>query len=227
MIQTYKDITYSLSRSDRKTMSIYVEPDGSVSVRAPKDLEISKINKIIDLKSYWIYTSLSEVEQLNGSRVKRQLVDGEGFLYLGKSYRLKIDKQLATPLALSQGYFILDENQINKAKTHFINFYKDEAKKLIPARVEYYKKKLGVKPKNIRVMELKNRWASMGKSSLNFHWKLMLSPISIIDYVIVHELAHYLKEDHSDEFWEIVESVMPDYKDKKEWLKINGAGLDV
>ena len=86
---------------------------------------------------------------------------------------------------------------------------------------------LGVNPNKIRVMELKNRWASRGKSGLNFHWKMMLAPISIIDYVIVHELAHYLKEDHSDEFWEIVESVMPNYKDKKEWLKINGAGLDV
>jgi predicted metal-dependent hydrolase len=227
MIQTYKDITYNLARSDRKTMSIYVELDGRVSVRAPKDLEISKINKIIDLKSYWIYTSLSEVEQLNGSKVKRQMVDGEGFLYLGKSYRLKIDKQLATPLALAQGYFILDEDHISRAKSHFINFYKEEAKKLIPKRVDYYKKKLGVNPNKIRVMELKNRWASRGKSGLNFHWKMMLAPISIIDYVIVHELAHYLKEDHSDEFWEIVESVMPNYKDKKEWLKINGAGLDV
>ena len=227
MIQTYKDITYSLARSDRKTMSIYVEPDGSVSVRVPKDLDISKVNKIIDLKSYWIYTSLSEVEQLNGSKVKRQIVDGEGFLYLGKSYRLKIDKELATPLALAQGCFILDEAHINKVKSHFINFYKEEAKKLIPTRVDYYKKKLGVNPSKIRVMELKNRWASRGKSGLNFHWKIMLAPISIIDYVIVHELAHYLKEEHSDEFWEIVESIMPNYKDKKEWLKINGAGLDV
>ncbi len=227
MIQTYKDITYSLARSDRKTMSIYVEPDGSVSVRAPKDLEINKINKIIDLKSYWIYTSLSQVEQLNGSKVRRQIVDGEGFMYLGKSYRLKIDKCIKIPLALTQGYFILDENQINKAKTHFINFYKQEAKKLIPERVDYYKKKLGVNPNKIRVMELKNRWASRSTNSLNFHWKMMLAPISIIDYVIVHELAHFLKEDHSDEFWEIVESVMPDYKDKKEWLKLRGAGLDV
>jgi len=227
MIQTYKDITYSLARSDRKTMSIYVEPDGRVSVRAPKNLEIRKINKILDLKSYWIYTSLSEVEQLNGSKVKRQMIGGEGFLYLGKSYRLKINKELATPLALTQGYFNLDENHISKAKSHFINFYKEEAKKIIPERVDYYKKKLGVNPNKIRVMELKNRWASRGKGGLNFHWKMILAPISIIDYVIVHELAHYLKEDHSDEFWEIVESIMPNYKDKKEWLKMNGAGLDV
>ena len=134
MIQTYKDITYSLARSDRKTMSIYVEPDGRVSVRAPKNLSINKINKIIDLKSYWIYTSLSQVEQLNGSRVRRQIVDGEGFLYLGKSYRLKIDKDIKTPLALTQGYFILIENQINKAKMHFINFYKVQKGRIISAQ---------------------------------------------------------------------------------------------
>ena len=227
MIQIYKDIAYSLARSSRKTMSIYVEPDGNVSVRAPRNLAVRKINNIIELKSYWIYKSLAELQELNNTKVNRQVVNGEGFLYLGRSYRLKIDRNLKTSLSLTQGYFSLDENNTEKARELFINFYKEKAKVLIPKRVDYYKNKIGINPETVRIMELRNRWASRGKKSLNFHWKIMLAPLSIIDYVIVHELAHYIKENHSDEFWEIVESVMPNYREKKDWLRINGAGLDI
>jgi predicted metal-dependent hydrolase len=227
MIQTYKDITYKLARSQRKTMSIYVEPSGEVTVRAPKNLEIEKINNILDLKKYWIYTSLSKLKELNDSKIIRQIVDGEGFLYLGKSYRLKIIQNKKSNLVLERGYFLLDEKNTDKAKNEFINFYKNEAKKIIPSKVNYYKKKLGIETQDITIMELRNRWASKSKKGLNFHWKIMLAPISVINYIVVHELAHYIKEDHSHEFWELVESVLPNYIEQKEWLRINGAGLDV
>jgi len=226
MIQAYKGITYSLIKSNRKTMSIYVERNGKVLVRAPKILTIDKINKIIELKNYWIHKSISELKELNKSKIRRQVVNGEGFLFLGKSYRLKIDKK-SKKLSLKNNFFIINPKEIKKAKRHFINFYKTKGESLINKRVKYYKKKLGVEPKRIRIRELKNRWASRGSKTLNFHWKIVLAPISIIDYIIVHELAHYIKPNHSDEFWEIVESVMPDYNKRKDWLKINGAGLDI
>lgn len=227
MICTYKDLTYKLAQSDRKTMSIYVEPDGNIVVRAPKNLPQKKIDAIIDLKSYWIYKSISEFQQLNKTKVTRKITDGEGFLFMGKSYRLKITNNITIPIILHQGYFLLHSDKINKARDHFINFYKEKGKEHIPQRVEYFKQKIGVEPKTVRVIELKNRWASKTDKAINFHWKIMLAPMTIIDYIIVHELAHLKVPDHSDEFWEIVESVMPNYKDKIYWLKINGANLDV
>ena len=223
----FDDITYSLIRSDRKTISIYVEPDGSIIVRAPEKISVDKVNGILDLKRFWIYKSLTEFQELNHTKVKRKVASGEGFLYLGKNYRLKIDKDREKPLSLAQGYFLLDENHILRAREHFINFYKEKGKKHIPTRVDYFKKKIGVEPKNIVLRELKNRWASRSKTALNFHWKVMLAPMSIVDYIIVHELAHYLKKNHSSEFWEIVESVMPNYIEKKNWLRLNGANLDI
>jgi len=93
--------------------------------------------------------------------------------------------------------------------------------------VEYFSKKLGVKLPEIKVMDLKKRWASKSKKGLNFHWKIMLAPITVIDYVIVHELAHLKHQNHSDAFWELVGSVMPSYLDRKNWLRLNGAGLDI
>jgi hypothetical protein len=186
-----------------------------------------KINSIVSLKSGWIYKAISELEELNRTKVHRSLVNGEGYLYLGKNYRLKIEKSPQLPLSLTQGYFVLDKSQISRAKEHFINFYKEKGKEHITERVEYFRKRIGVEPKTVRIMELRNRWASRSKTGLNFHWKVMLAPMTVIDYMIVHELAHLKREDHSPQFWEIVESIIPDYDEKKSWLRSNGANLDI
>ena len=227
MIHSFDGIEYSLVKSDRKTLSIYVEPNGSVLVRAPNNATHEKITEILEKKRLWIYRALVEFQELNHTKVTRKIANGEGFLFLGKSYRLKLDNDLVKPFSLNQGYFMLDEIHAKLAKTLFIDFYKEQGNKFLPSRVDYFKEKIGVCPNKIVVRELRNRWASISKTALNFHWKVMMAPISIIDYVIVHELAHYVKPDHGSEFWEIVESVMPNYAEKKNWLRMNGAFLDV
>jgi predicted metal-dependent hydrolase len=227
LICTHKDITYSLTQTNRKTLSIYVEPDGSVTVRAPRNVDLDKINTIVNLKRPWIYRSIAELEELNRTKVHRSVANGEGYLYMGKSYRLKIEKDLKNPLSLSQGFFMLDESQTHKAKEHFVAFYKEKGKKHITERVSFFRKKLGVEPKSVRIMELGKRWASRSKKGVNFHWKVMLAPMSVIDYIIVHELAHLRREGHRPQFWEIVESVIPNYAEKMNWLRENGANLDI
>jgi predicted metal-dependent hydrolase len=227
MKYTHNGITYSLTQTNRKTISIYVEPDGSVTVRAPDNVDLDKINNIIDLKAYWIYKAMAELKELNKTKIMRSFTNGEGFLYMGKSYRLKIVKNSKSPLSLTQGYFVLNEDEMNNARKHFINFYKTKGKQYVMKRVKYFKKKIGVEPKKIRVMELRKRWASRSKTGLNFHWKVMLAPMTVIDYIIVHELAHFKEEGHSPEFWEVVESLLPDYAEKRKWLRLNGANLDI
>jgi len=227
LICTCKDIEYSLTQTNRKTISIYVEPDGRVTVRAPRDLELDKISNIVDMKRPWIYRGIAELEELNKTKADRRFVNGEGYLYMGKSYRLKIEKGLKPPLSLTQGFFMLDKSQTHKARQHFIRFYKEKGRNHLTERVDYFKKRIGVEPKTVRIMELKRRWASRSKTGLNFHWKVMLAPISVIDYIVVHELAHLKKENHGPHFWEIVESVMPNYIERKNWLRLNGANLDI
>jgi len=220
------DLTYKLVRSERKTMSIYVERDGSVLVRAPKRIPRKQIDAIMNQKKFWVYKSIAEFQELNGSRVRRQIADGEGFLFFGKSYRLMIEKNLKVPLSLEQGYFLLQEDELDKAREHFIKFYRKKGREHIVDRVGYFKAKFGLNPETIRVMDLKNRWASRTEKGLNFHWKVALAPMTVVDYIIVHELAHYVEPRHSHAFWEIVESVMPDYQEKRNWLRMNGASLD-
>lgn len=108
----------------------------------------------------------------------------------------------------------------------FREFYRLKGKEKIPERVEFYQNRMGVSTGSIRVMELKNRWASCSPSgNLNFHWKCMMAPLTILDYIVVHELAHLLHANHSDAFWNEVDKVLPDYADRKEWLRIQGSKL--
>jgi predicted metal-dependent hydrolase len=220
----YKDINYELKQSKRKTMSIYIERDGRVSVLAPEHLNIEEIEKVLEEKRYWIYSQLAEWEYLNSARVNRQFVNGEGFLYLGRSYRLKLVEEQDEPLKLYQGYFCLRKKDVPSATEHFKDFYRRKGTEKLKDRVDHYKDMLGVQPQGIRVMELKNRWASCSENNiLNFHWKCIMAPMTIIDYIVVH----FIYPNHNESFWNVVDKVLPDYLERKNWLRENGAALDI
>ena len=131
----HNEISYELVHSDRKTISIYVEHDGKIIVRAPNKTEIDKVNKIVEAKKGWILESINDFKLLNSTKAKRIFVDGEGFLYLGKSYRLKIIKESKEPLILTGGYFILKEKYTLQARELFIEFYKKNGLDFIADRI--------------------------------------------------------------------------------------------
>lgn len=224
---------YEVVRSKRATADIVLERDGRIVVRAPESTADAQIEKIIDSKLYWIYRNLAEWRDLNSTRILREYKSGEGFLYLGCSYRLKLVAEQAEPLLLKNGRFTLrrdlvESGDVECAKHAFWEYYVARGYERISKRVDYFSPKVDVKPRGIEVKELGHRWAScspLGK--LSFHWKCMMAPQTIIDYIIVHELCHFHHLDHTDAFWNEVDKVMPNYRERKEWLKVNGAGLDV
>jgi predicted metal-dependent hydrolase len=111
---------------------------------------------------------------------------------------------------------------------HFKDFYRTKGAEKLKDRVDHYKDMIGVKPQGIRVMELKNRWASCSDNNiLNFHWKLIMAPMTVIDYVVVHEMAHFLYPNHNESFWNVVDKVLPDFLERKNWLREKGAALDI
>lgn len=227
-MRKYKDIEYELIKRNRKTSSLIVERDGSVKIIAKEELSTSNIEELIEKKLYWIYSKKAEFEDLNSSKVTRQFKSGQGFLYLGSSYRLEVTEKSDKDLLLYRGRFYLNKSKLNEANEVFKTFYKEKGFKKIQERIEIYKRQMGVNPKSIRIMELKNRWGSCSdEGNLNFHWKCALAPITIIDYIVVHELAHLIYKDHSDEFWNTVDKVIPDYLKRKQWLRDNGASLDI
>jgi predicted metal-dependent hydrolase len=229
-LHTYKDIEYSLKKSERKTTSIYIERDGSVSVLAPAPFEHDKIEQIIEKKRSWIYRNLAEWEDLNRTRVHREYVNGESFLYLGRHYRLQLvepDKQ-EEPLVFLHNQFWLRKDAVEQAPEHFKQFYKTKLNKKLKERLKIYQSKMGVEPTDVKVMELQNRWGSCtAKGVVNFHWKCAMLPTSVLDYVVVHELAHIENPSHDPAFWRTVEKVMPGCEEQKSWLKLNGAGMSL
>ena len=230
MIRTFKDIEYTLVRSRRKTASIYIERDGKVSVLVPEKLTTRQIEDVLESKRKWIYRNLAEWQDLNAYKVHRDYVNGEGFLYLGRSYRLKLVSELDEPLMLKDGYFCLRalKGSIPDADVAFKTFYREKGAARIPPRVAYFQAKMDVEPRSIKVLDLKHRWASCtSRGNLNFHWKCMMAPLTLIDYIVVHELAHLIYPNHTAAFWNEVDKVMPDLQDRKDWLRDNGAGMDL
>ncbi len=228
-----KDIAYEIVRSRRATADIVIERDGRVLVRAPESIPDERIEDMVEAKRYWIYKNLAEWRDLNATRVLREYRNGEGFLYLGRSYRLLLVADQTEPLLLKNGRFCLrrdlvDEGAIEAAKAAFSDYYIARGAERITQRVSYYAPKVGVTPRDINVRELGNRWASCSPNgNLAFHWKCMMAPQTIIDYIVVHELCHFHHLDHTDAFWNEVDKVIPAYLERKEWLRKHGAGLDV
>jgi predicted metal-dependent hydrolase len=227
------DILYGVVRSRRTTADIVVERDGRVIVRAPAELPDEHIEDIIQSKRYWIYKTLAEWRDLNATRVLREYRNGEGFLYLGRSYRLSLITDQDEPLVLRNGRFYLhrdlvDRGKVSAAKSAFREYFIARGREHITYRVRYYVPKVGVTPGCIDVRELGHRWASCSpRGNLAFHWKCMMAPPTIIDYIVVHELCHFHHLNHTEAFWNEVDKVLPNHRERKEWLKKNGAAMDL
>ncbi len=220
---------YTIKRSRRKTLSIYLERDGTISVLSPESFTDDEIHAIVTRKSFQLYKHLAERDELNATRSLREIVSGETFPYLGRNYRLQLVDTQPVPLLLKEGYFCLKREDKAKAPDIFKEFYRTKGVPRITKRVRQLQEQMGVETGQIRVMDLQHRWAScsVATGDLNFHWKCLMAPLSILDYVIVHEMAHLKFDNHSEAFWNELDKVMPDYRERKAWLRVNGAGMDL
>ena len=227
------DLKYEVVRSRRSTADIVVERDGRVVVRVPRPLSDQRIASIVSSRSLWIYKTLAEWRDANATRILREYRNGEGFLYLGRSYRLLLVSAQAEPVLLKGGRFCLrrdlvEKGDIQPAKAALRDYFTTRALERFRQRVDYFAPKVGVTARRLAVRDLNNRWASCSPNgNLAFHWKCMMAPASVIDYIIVHELCHIHHLDHTEAFWNEVDKIIPDYQSKKEWLRRNGASMDI
>ena len=232
--RTVGDIEYRLlPGSVRKTTDIVIERNGAISVRPPESFTPEQVDAVVKDKRLWIYRNLAEWRDMNACAVTRDWVEGESFLYLGRSYRLSLVSSTETELQLLSGRFCLnrklvENGGVDAAKAAFQNFYSERGLSRFTERVKQLAPKVGVAVQNVRVSDTGYRWASCGKNgSLKFHWKCMMAPARVIDYLVVHELCHLHHRDHGDAFWNEVDKVLPDYRERKEWLRKYGASLNL
>jgi predicted metal-dependent hydrolase len=232
MTRQYKDITYELRRSRRKTASIYIERNGAVSVIVPQFLSDERIDRVLELKRRQIYKGLAEWESLNNRRYEREFVNGESFLYLGRQHRLRLVPDLEVPLVLKQGYFNIRARMspvpLARARGLFRTFYRVQGQAWVVRRIAHFAGRMGLTVPAVKVLELRNHWASCSATGcINVNWRTMMAPPTVVDYILVHELAHLSYPTHTAAFWGAVDRVLPDYREQRAWLREHGAELDL
>ena len=221
-------LNINVKRSKRKTISIYIERDGSVTARVPNHLDEAELTRDISSKEYLIHKHIAEWTTLNESKVIREYVNGQSFLYLGRNYRLRLIDEESKALILKNGRFLLSKSQKTNAKEFFKQFYKSKLLEKLGTILPGYERQMGQKAKAVKVMELQGRWASCTtEGNLSFHWKCAMAPIDVIHYIVVHELAHLIVPNHSPSFWNEVDKILPNYSEQKAWLQRHGAGMDL
>lgn len=214
-------------RSRRKTVALEVREDASLIVRAPYFTSGASIRRLVDRKRRWISQKQELVRSRNRKKPKREFVDGEGFWYLGRPYNLQIVERQDHPLVLKSS-FLLSKRSAHRAKDVFIRWYKEQAERKISERAVLYASRAGLRYKKINITSAQKRWGSCGANgSINFSWRLIMAPLEVIDYVVVHELAHLKEKGHPKRFWQAVSTLLPGYERQKEWLKENGHGLSI
>ena len=168
--------TYELIRAKRRSMSLKVDLDGMITVRAPYRTPVQTADWFVEGHRDWINVRLKAGERIRAERLSytdRERIEG-----------------------------------------------RQRAAEVIKARCRYFAPIMGVSYGTITIREQKTRWGSCSaKENLNFNWKLVMMPPEILDYVVVHELAHRIQMNHSAAFWAEVGKILPDYK---AWLKVNG-----
>jgi len=190
------------------------DEEGNLVIKSPK-VSQSYIEKILLKKSAWINRSRKKILEKKGKVLDFGSSD---ILYLyGKSYALKLQKHTKnrTKLTFGTEEFILYYSDYNEEifQRHINNFYKEEAKQFIPALVDRWSEIMGLKPNKISFRKTKRQWGSCSaKNDLSFNTMIIKLPYDVIQYIIVHELAHIRHKHHQKIFWEEIEKYMPEYK---------------
>lgn len=209
-------------RSRRKTIELVIRPDGSLLVRAPNRATLDQIRELVYQKADWIRSRKELVNQRKRLSSPIEYVDGARFFYLGVSFPLHIVDQAVSPLSLRDKFF-LDRKALPYAAEVFEKWYRNQSRSFLTDRVAHYAGSYEFNYGKIRISGARTRWGSCGaKGSLNFSWRLIMAPLDVVDYVVVHELVHLIERNHSARFWGRVEQILPDYKARRKWLKTNG-----
>ena len=225
------ELCFELRRSARRrTLEITVDRGGELILSAPIGAREARLRDFVCRKRMWVYRQLARKEALMRPIPHKGFVDGEGFLYLGRSYRLRLvagSAKAAAPVRLERGRLLMPRPLAANGRTHLRRWYAERATPWLSKRVGDYADRMEVVPAGVHVQDLGYRWGSCGKGGrLYFHWKTILLPARIAEYVVVHEMAHLHEPHHTPAFWRRVARAMPDHEMRKTWLAEHGIDVE-
>jgi predicted metal-dependent hydrolase len=221
----------------RRTIGITIPRQGAPVVAAPAGCRRATVESAVRGKLPWVRRKLGERGALPQLAPPRRYVAGETLPYLGRSYRLVLSddggdgrsgpgkydggsRGRGTALALRQGRFVLPRSLAAHGREHLVAWYRRRAEHWIGARVAHFAPLTGASPSLVTVREMRSRWGSCtSRGRVSYHWGLVLLPPAIVDYVVVHELVHLRELNHGPRFWRALEEIMPDYRERRAWLR--------
>lgn len=228
-------ITYSIVKSKRKTISIAVLQNGEIVIHVPYQISETRIGEILNKKQDWIIKKRNEILKQNETMNRLDYLsyeDGSNLLFKGSLYPLNIIEDITCKIPKirfnGDAFYIYDNHFDYEEKREALRkWYREQARIAFHERVSFYEKQLNVRYGTIRIKEQKGCFGSCSsKGNLNFNLRCILAPPEILDYVVVHELCHLKYFDHSEHFWNLVKSILPDYKQRRDWLKEKGRFLN-
>ena len=207
-----------------KNVTLKVKRDGTIHLTVPEAATDDYIERVIANKEEWIESQLKHFNENYEKPKEKEMVSGESFRYLGKSYRLKIVQSNKEYVRLYRGYieiYVKDKNNTNKKKELLKKWYQEKAKKKFAELVHEYEQIVKEEVNNIRVITMQTRWGSCNveRKNINLNLELIKKPRYCIEYVILHELAHLKYPNHSKQFWDYMSVHMPNWEWRKNKLE--------
>ena len=220
---------YTLVRSRRRTIGLEIRPDATLVVRAPTRAPVWYVESILRQKAGWISAKLALVRSRASLVPRHDFLTGERFPYLGQDWPFVVVAFQKQPLTFDATTgFTLDVAAFDRGEVVFEEWYRSRARELLADRVRHYAPMVGVAVPRLRITGAQRRWGSCSTSgTVSFAWRLIMAPMDVIDYVVVHELAHLREMNHSRRFWTIVAAAMPDYDVRRRWLRDHGGMLTI
>jgi hypothetical protein len=224
------DLDFAVRASEqRRTVGITVDRDGSLLLHAPAGASQDALTAWARSKRGWVFRKLAEKHLLLPASPDKDFVTGEGFDYLGRHYRLQLtDDPAGARVKLERGRLRMSRAaaETGGAETAMVRWYRQRALAWLPRRISPWAERMSLRPGDLDVRDLGYRWGSLGKNDrLNIHWAAMQLPVSLLDYVIVHELAHIGQPRHTPAFWAVVQRAVPDYDQRRTRLAATGTTL--
>jgi len=210
----------------RRGVRLTVERDARITATVPAGLDATRLAEAVKARRRWIHNKLEQRTHEAAVRPVKEFVTGEGFHYLGRSYRLTLVDAAPVPVGLIHGRLQLRRDRLDRAEEDLIDWYRGRGQTWLPRRAAPWAQRMRAPLAEITVRKLGYRWGSCSRSGgLNIHWATMQMTVPLVDYVLVHELAHLHYHDHSTAFWRTVERAMPDFAQRRDQLRRAGAGL--
>ena len=218
---------YEVIRANRKTIGITVERDRKVVVRVPQQASEEAVTAAVESKRFWIWQKLRDPRKYPDPAPHKEYVTGETFLYLGQHHALTLTRGEGGAVRLVGKQFEMANSDRRNGDALFRLWYLAQAKEKLRPRIASFATEMGVAYSRISVRDLKYRWGSCTPGgTLSFNWRIIQAPMIVVDYLVVHELAHALEPNHSQDFWNIVAVHVPSWKKARSWLKQHGARLE-